>query len=690
MVSMTLPDARVARRTGVSGPFTVGALAWVGAAATVAAALDGGSVPVTVVGLAAAVGATAVLASRRRPGPAAALALLAAVHGVLAWTEAAQPLALAAWLVLGLSLAVGRSAGTRRAIALVAGAVALAWSGWLAFVAADPRPGGPGIAVAAAAVAVTAGLWALAACRRAAPADRRLLQWATAGAVLAAAVAGVAAVLHTLIGVPDQPGAVALTGLALVPLGVAAGAGRRTARHAETALTEAVVGAGMAIFVGAVYLVVVIGLGRVPAEAERQLLGLSLAAAAVVAVLALPVRGRLLEVTGRLLGQSGTSPADVVSGFGARMTRAVPMDELLLQLAESLRDTLGPSGAEIWVGDDDGLDRTVSVPDRPAARILLAERELAVAGRARVVGNAWLAVWAPALLEGRAGQLVRVAPIAHLGQLLGLIVVARPEDAGPYGEDDDRTLSGLARQVGLALHNVQLDSALEKSLDEVRRRNAELVASRARVVAAADESRRRIERNLHDGAQQHLVALAVKLGLADQLLDDRAVAGELIGELRADVRAAISSLRELAHGIYPPLLRERGLSDALATAATRCPLPTETDIDLDRRFPQEVETAVYFCCLEALQNAGKYAGADATVTIEVHADADSVRFSVSDTGAGFDTAGFDIEAVGGGAGFVNMADRLGAIGGTLDVRSAPGAGTTISGTVPAAPAAQPA
>ena len=687
MSTTTLVDDPVAARTGPAGLLAaaVGAIAWTGAGAAAASALDGGSRPVALVGLAAAASATAVLASRRRPGPAAALGLLAAAHGLLAWTDAAQPIALAAWLVLALSLPVGRPPGTWRVLALVAGGAALAWSGWLAFVAADPEPGGAGIVIAGGAVAVLAGASTALACRQATPADRWMLQWTAAGGVLAAAVAAVAAALNALVGVPDQPGAVALTGLALVPLGVAAGAGRRTARLAPAALTEAVVGAGMAVFVGVVYLVVVIGLGRVPAEAERQLLGLSLAAAAVVAVLALPVRSRLLETTRRLLGEEGTSAADVVSGFGARMTRAVPMDELLLQLAESLRDTLGPAGAEIWVGSGGALERTVSVPDRPAARLQLAERELAVAGRVRVAGNAWLAVWAPPLLDDRAGQLVRVAPIAHLGDLLGLIVVARPEDAGAYGEDDDQLLTGLARQVGLALHNVRLDSALQESLAELRRRNAELAASRARVVAAADESRRRIERNLHDGAQQHLVALAVKLGLAGAVLDDRAVAEELLGELRTDVQAAITELRELAHGIYPPLLRERGLPEALAAAATRCPLPVETDLRLPRRYPQEAETAVYFCCLEALQNAGKHAGAGATVVVELAGDDQALQFTVSDDGRGFDA-----DLVEKSAGFVNMADRLGAIGGTLAVRSAPGEGTTVSGTVPAAPAAPPA
>jgi signal transduction histidine kinase len=242
----------------------------------------------------------------------------------------------------------------------------------------------------------------------------------------------------------------------------------------------------------------------------------------------------------------------------------------------------------------------------------------------------------------------------------------------------DGVLSDLARQVGLALHNVRLDSALQASLEELRQRNEELQASRARIVAASDESRRRIERNLHDGAQQHLVALAVKLGLARQLLGDASPAtSTLLEELRSDVQTTIDELRELAHGIYPPLLRDRGLPEALATAGSRCPLPVTVDVRTRDRYPADVEAAVYFCCLEALQNAAKHAGPDATVSVTVEADEAGLRFCVHDTGPGFDTSRFV-----GGHGFTNMTDRLGAMGGRLEVRSDAGHGTSIGGAVP--------
>jgi signal transduction histidine kinase len=404
-------------------------------------------------------------------------------------------------------------------------------------------------------------------------------------------------------------------------------------------------------------------------------------AALVAVVLAEPVRTRLLELAGRWAGESTRSGTVALETFGTRMTRSVPMDELLLQLVETLRATIAPAGAEIWTGKDGELDLAVAVPDRPRPRLELSEEARGVTARSRVAGNAWISVWMPLLLEDRGQQLVRVAPIAHLGELLGLIVVNRAADEIPFSDDDDRVLADLARQVGLALHNVRLDSALQASLEELQERNIELQASRARIVAASDASRRAIERNLHDGAQQHLVALAVKLGLAGQIAGDvKPEVSALLEELRGDVQTTISELRELAHGIYPPLLRDRGLPEALRTAATRSPLPVDVDAELPTRYPAEAEAAAYFCCLEAMQNAAKYAGENAAVTIEVRPTEGGLTFTVTDDGPGFDPA-----TTAQGHGFTNMLDRLGAIGGSLTVTSAPGEGTSVRGDVPCEP-----
>jgi signal transduction histidine kinase len=283
----------------------------------------------------------------------------------------------------------------------------------------------------------------------------------------------------------------------------------------------------------------------------------------------------------------------------------------------------------------------------------------------------------PALLEGRSDAQLRMAPVTHSGELLGLIVVERRVDGDAYTDEDERVLTELARQVGLALHNVALDSALQASLDEVRRQAEELQASRARIVATADAERRRIERNLHDGAQQHLVALAVNLRLArDFVDDDPETASAMLEELATSIRDTIAELRDLAHGIYPPLLMDSGLPEALRAAAGRSPLEVEVEADGLRRYPTEVEAAVYFCCLEALQNAAKHAP-EAKVSVSVQEEAAELRFEVVDDGPGFGP-----EVARCGHGFVNMSDRLGAIGGSVRWDSTPGEGARICGSLP--------
>jgi len=221
------------------------------------------------------------------------------------------------------------------------------------------------------------------------------------------------------------------------------------------------------------------------------------------------------------------------------------------------------------------------------------------------------------------------------------------------------------------LDNAGLRAAVALQLVEVRE-------SRARIVSAADASRRQIERDLHDGAQQHLVALAVKLGLARKLATtEPAAVDSLLGQLRDDVQQALTQVRELAHGIYPPLLRDHGLGEALRNAASRASLPTTVRVGTDRRFGAEVEAAMYFCCLEAMQNAGKHAGDDAEMTVRIGAEGNLLVFEVRDDGAGFDPS-----SVVDSHGFVNMRDRVGAFGGSISVTSSPGRGTVVRGSLP--------
>lgn len=508
---------------------------------------------------------------------------------------------------------------------------------------------------------------------------RQRLQLVGCATAVIVEVAILVAALRLLVDWPSHAGEVAAAATALVPVALAAGRSSKISRNVDRVLVHTVSATGLTAVVVAVYLVVVIGLGRAPADEERALLVLSMVAAAVAAIAYVPARERLAESANRLVYGERHPPDEVLRTWGSRLSRSIPMDELLLQLAESLRKVLVLRRAEIWTGTPDRLELAVSVPDRPAAPLLLGPEEQPVVTRAGVTGNAWLEIWLPALLEDRPASQLRVAPAAHSGTLLGLLVVERPVDGDAFTDEDDRVLTELARQVGLALHNVQLDSALQESLENLQRANEDLQASRARIVATGDAERRRIERNLHDGAQQHLVALAVNLRLTkDILADDPASAAEMLDALADAVKDTIQELRDLAHGIYPPLLMDSGLPEALRAAANRSPLAVTVRADDLGRFPQEVEAAVYFCCLEALQNAAKHAP-DAAVEVAVTADDGVLRFAVQDDGPGFDAAHAT-----GGQGFTNMSDRVGAIGGTVEWRSAPGEGASILGSIPLA------
>jgi len=508
--------------------------------------------------------------------------------------------------------------------------------------------------------------------------DRERMQWLAIGLVLAADTALVCAVLHLLVGWPGPVGAVAAAATVAVPAGLVAGTSAQLAPLGGRLLVHVLSLAGFSVVVSAIYVVIVLGLGQPPGDhGDRQILGLSMLAAAVAAVGYLPARDRLLAAATRFVYGAKEAPDEVLRTFGSRMTRAVAMDELLLQLAESLRKTLGLTSAEIYTGTGDVLELAVSVPDAGRRSIVLGDRERPVVTRAGVSGNAWTSIWLPSLLGGRDRGQLRVAPISHAGELLGLLVIERPADADVFTEEDDRMLTELARQAGLAFYNVRLDAALQTTLDELRRQADELRESRARIVASGDAERRRVERDLHDGAQQHLVALAVNLRLAtDIIADDPASGIEMLAAMAEDVQATIRELRELAHGIYPPLLADNGLGEALRAAASRSPLAVTVHTDGIGRYSQGVETAVYFCCLEALQNAGKHAP-EAAVQVRLWEESGGLLFSVSDNGPGFDAA-----QVRGGHGFINMSDRLGAIGGTVRWESQPGHGATISGSVP--------
>lgn len=507
---------------------------------------------------------------------------------------------------------------------------------------------------------------------------RQQLQWLGVALALVAETALLVVALRFLVAWPPAAPEVVASSLCLVPLALMAASSPRWLGLVDRLLGHAVSLAALSGLIVGVYLVVVVGLGRVPTTDERSILVLSMIAAGVSAALYVPARERLSQFVDRLVYGEGVEPTHALDTFGARMTRALPMDELLLQLVELLHRHLGLAAAEVWTGAGGLLERAASVPERGPAQVRLGDKELPVVTRAGVSARRWASVWLPSLVEGRGDVPLRVVPMTHSGELFGLIVVERHAGDEDFTEEHDRVLTELARQVGLALKNTELDTALQASLAELETKAVELQESRARIVATGDAERRKIERNLHDGAQQHLVALAVKLRMIQQLGQrDAEPALAMLDEARQDVQATVEALRTLAHGIYPPLLVDKGLPEALQAAAARAPLATAVTVDSVGRYPTELEAAVYFCCLEALQNAGKHAGSGARVVIDLRERDGMLLFEVADDGAGFDLA-----AVGGGHGLANMADRLGAMGGAVELWSAPGQGTRVSGRVP--------
>jgi signal transduction histidine kinase len=358
--------------------------------------------------------------------------------------------------------------------------------------------------------------------------------------------------------------------------------------------------------------------------------------------------------------------------------RGLPADELLLQLAESLRATLLLACAEIWTNTGGILERAAADPPAVGRTLILDGAEEAAAARAGVVGRTWLGLWLPDVLLGLPGGPLRIAAMTHAGELVGLIVVAREAGQSDLGPADDEVLTHLARQAALAIHDLRLGSALEASTDELRRQAGELRESRARIVTAADAERRRIERDLHDGAQQHLIGLVVNLEVARELAaTDPQQVPPVLDALSGEVHAALDELRDLAHGIYPPVLVDRGLREAIEAALVRARVSGGVDGDGTRRYPVDVEATVYFCCLEAIQNAAKHAGPDARVRVRIWEEDATLLFEIADDGSGFESGDRR-----GGVGVANMRDRVGALGGQLHIESAPSRGTRVVGGVP--------
>jgi signal transduction histidine kinase len=396
----------------------------------------------------------------------------------------------------------------------------------------------------------------------------------------------------------------------------------------------------------AVYVGIVVGIGTLAGYAGGPLL--TAAAAVTIALLFQPLRRRAQLFANRLVYGQRATPYQALSDFAGDMAGQLDLTEAVDRMVSVLAGATGADRAEAWI--------RVGTQLRPAA--------IWPHGSASSTAVALGPDGALPPFEGAS----RAVAVQHGGELLGALSLQKPRNE-PLTGTEDELLRHLASQAGLVLRNAALTAELQATIDELR-------ASRRRLVEAQDAERRKIERNLHDGAQQQLIALTIQLTLLEESAGDPAAVRQLAPAVKDGLRAALEDLRDLARGIYPPLLADQGLVPALQAQARKAARPVEIDADGVGRFPQDTEAAVYFCTLEALQNITKYAGAS-RATVGLSCSGGSLRFTVTDDGAGFDTA-----STRHGTGLQGMADRLAALGGRLQVHSRPGHGTTVSGQLP--------
>lgn len=432
---------------------------------------------------------------------------------------------------------------------------------------------------------------------------------------------------------------------AVIPLALFAGVVRFRLWGVDRIITRALTYTSLAGFVTVVYVGVVVGIGRL-IGAQNDNLALSVVATGLVALAFEPAREQLKRLADRLVYGRRATPLETLAEFSSRVGAETETEGKLAQLAQVLGEGTAARRSDIWLRIGDELRPATSWPDGSAAHhsVPVVDEEL------------------PQL------PTTVAVPVRHDGELLGALALTLPGD-GSLAPVDQRLIESLAGQAGLLLRNVRLTA-------ELREHVAELTVSRQRVITAQDEARRRLERNLHDGAQQQLVSLRVKLGLAQRMVQMGRDVDELLVQLGDEAEEAVKTLRELAHGIYPPLLAERGLTAALGSRAERFHLPVRVDSGELDRYGQDIEAAVYFCCLEALQNVAKYAEASA-VRLELSDEGGLLRFAVSDDGVGFDPTTSEA-----GAGLQNMRDRLDALGGSVTIESVPGEGTRLEGRIP--------
>jgi signal transduction histidine kinase len=471
--------------------------------------------------------------------------------------------------------------------------------------------------------------------RRAGPELRLQLKWvALAGSLLVATFVG-ANVFTNGGWAPPAVGVAELIAAAAMAVAIAIAILRHRLFDIDLVISRTVAYGALAGVITAFYVGVVVGAGSLLAAGSESRLFLAIVATAFVAVAFQPLRTRLERLANRLVYGVRAVPYEVLADFTTRLDGRQNSLQLLPIMARMLAQGTSSDAATVWLHENGREVAAGSFPEHQHVTADVATRSV--------------------LLQ-------------HSGANLGRLTVAR-RSGEPLSPTEERLMDGLASQAGLVLHSAGLQ-------DELSRRMIELRQSRHRLVAAQDEARRRLERDLHDGAQQNLVSLRMKLGLAASVARDKPGSLEpLLQEMQFELGDALDSLRNLARGVYPPLLEAEGLKAALRARARQVPISIDVQCGPER-YPRELEGAVYFCCSEALQNLSKHSRATRG-SVRVWCENGRLSFEVSDNGRGLDAARSRS-----GGGLQNIRDRLDVLGGVMDVSSEPGTGARVAGWVP--------
>jgi signal transduction histidine kinase len=400
--------------------------------------------------------------------------------------------------------------------------------------------------------------------RRAKGQERQQLKWFVYGGVLFI----VPFLMHGP-GIPQQIQDVALALLIpALPISLAIAMLKYRLYDIDLVINKSLVFGSLAVFITAVYVGIVVGIGSLVGSAGRSNLALSIVATAIVAVAFQPIRERVQRIANRLVYGKRATPYEVMADFSERMAGALSPDEVLPRIAEAAADGVGAKSGQVRLYLPNGSERVVSWP----------------AG-------------------AEADHFDQALPVSYRGDALGEIAVAKGT-AEPITPAEGKLLTDLAAQAGLVMHNVLLTVELQNRLAEISSQTAALRSSRQRIVAAQDEERRRLEETIRRGSEKQLIRITEELKSAElALASDPEAAVAALERLTEQATAVLEELRELARGVYPPVLADEGLASALRTHVGRMNPSVAIESDAINRYPSEIEAAIYVCCVEALQDA---------------------------------------------------------------------------------------